>query len=95
MTAPDAGQAAEDAGNQPCAHINPDMSGSHRTRYQAHMRTERRVGARAKAAQGLSPASTSAAPPGSSLRGFVVQAASHAAVTAIARDRSAASTVMI
>jgi hypothetical protein len=52
MTAPDAGQAAEDTGNQPRAHINPDMSGSHRTRHQAHMRTERRL--LAPASNGLS-----------------------------------------
>jgi hypothetical protein len=52
MTAPDAGQAAEDTGNQPRSHINPDMSGSHRTRHQAHMRTERRL--LAPASNGLS-----------------------------------------
>ena len=46
MTAPDAGQAAEDTDNQPRGHVNPDMSGSHWTRHQAHMRTERRLLAR-------------------------------------------------
>jgi hypothetical protein len=45
------------------------------------------VDARTKATQGIGPASTSAAPPGSSWRGFVMQPAAHAVVTAIARGR--------